>query len=75
MAKRKLADPKDFIGIPFHGKFALKISKIYDGSCVSLICEAKEVLIEDVFLHLLSLMNIQMQKNIQMLINFSFWKN
>ena len=42
--KKKLADPKDFIGIPFHGKIALKISKIYDGSCVSLICEAKEVL-------------------------------
>ena len=47
--KKKLIDPKDFIGIPFQGKIALKISKIYDGSCVSLICEAKEVLIEDVF--------------------------
>ena len=47
--KKKIIDPKDFIGIPFHGKIALKIAKIYDGSCVSLICEAKEVLIEDVF--------------------------
>ena len=47
--KKKLIDPKDFIGIPFHGKIALKISKIYDGTCVSLICEANEVLIEDVF--------------------------
>ena len=47
--KKKLIDPKDFIGIPFQGKIALKISKIYDGSCVSLICEATEVLIEDVF--------------------------
>ena len=47
--KKKLIDPKDFIGIPFQGKIVLKIAKIYDGSCVSLICEAKEVLIEDVF--------------------------
>ena len=38
------------MSIPFVGKIALKISKIYDGSCVSLICEAKEVLIEDVFI-------------------------
>ena len=47
--KKKSIDPKDFIGIPFQGKIALKISKIYDGTCVSLICEAKEVLIENVF--------------------------
>ena len=47
--KKKSIDPKDFIGIPFQGQIALKIAKIYDGSCVSLICEAKEVLIEDVF--------------------------
>ena len=47
--KKKSIDPKDFIGIPFQGKIALKISKISDGSCVSLICEAKEVLIENVF--------------------------
>ena len=47
--KKKLVDPKDYISIPFVGKIALKISKIYDGSCVSLICEAQEVLIEEVF--------------------------
>ena len=47
--KKKLVDPKDYIGIPFVGKIALKISKIYDGNCVSLICEAKEVLIEDIY--------------------------
>ena len=47
--KKKLIDPKDFIGIPFSGKILLKISKIYYGSCVSLICEAKEVLIEEIF--------------------------
>ena len=48
--KKKLIEPKEYIGIPFSGKIVLKISKIYDGSCVSLICEAKEVLIEEVFL-------------------------
>ena len=47
--KKKLIDPKDFIGIPFVGKMVLKISKIYDGNCVSLICEAQEVLIEDIY--------------------------
>ena len=47
--KKKLVDPKDYMSIPFQGKIALKISKIYDGSCVSLICEAQEVLIEDVY--------------------------
>ena len=47
--KKKLVDPKDYIGIPFVGKIALKISKIYDGNCVSLICEAQEVLIEDIY--------------------------
>ena len=47
--KKKLVDPKDYIGISFHGKIALKISRIYDGNCVSLICEAQEVLIEDFY--------------------------
>ena len=47
--KKKLIDPKDYIGIPFVGKIALKISKIYDGNCVLLICEAQEVLIEDIY--------------------------
>ena len=57
-------------------RLLMRIAKIYNGSCVSLICEAKEVLIEEIFkpnLHIL--MNILMQKNIQMEINFSKWKN
>ena len=49
MEKKKLIEPKEYIGIPFLGKIVLKISKIYDGSCVSLICEAKEVSIEEVY--------------------------
>ena len=48
--KKKLIEPQEYIGVSFSGRIALKISKIYDGSCVSLICEAKEVLIEKVFL-------------------------
>ena len=38
------------MGISFVGKIALKIAKTYDGPCVSLICEAKLVLIEEVFI-------------------------
>ena len=48
--KNKLIEPKQYLGVPFSGKILLKISKIYDGCCVSLICEAKEVLIEEVFI-------------------------
>ena len=47
--KKKLIDPIDYVGIPFSGQILFNIAKIYDGSCVSLICEAKEVLIEDIF--------------------------
>ena len=47
--QKRIIEPKDYMGISFVGKIALKIAKIYDGSCVSLICEAKEVLIEEVF--------------------------
>ena len=46
--KKKIANPLNFIGIPFQGKIVLRISKVYDGSCVSLIFEAKEVLIEKI---------------------------
>ena len=48
--KKKIVNPEDYIGISFHGKIALKISRIYDGNCVSLICEAQEVLIEDIYI-------------------------
>ena len=48
--QKRIVGPKDYMGIPFVGRIVLKIAKIYDGSCVSLICEAKEVLIEEVFI-------------------------
>ena len=47
--KKTLANPMDYLGIPFTGQVYFKISHIYDGNCVSLICEAQEILIEDVF--------------------------
>ena len=47
--KKRLIEPLDYVGIPFSGQVVFKIARIYDGNCVSLICEAKEVLIEDTF--------------------------
>ena len=47
--KKKLVNPDDYIGIPFTGQVYFKIANIYDGNCVSVICEAQEVLIEDIY--------------------------
>ena len=47
--KKRLVEPLDYVGIPFTGQVFFKIARIYDGNCVSLICEAKEVLIGEVF--------------------------
>ena len=47
--KTRLVEPLDYVGIPFTGQVFFKFARIYDGNCVSLICEAKEVLIEDVY--------------------------
>ena len=66
--KKKLANPMDYLGIPFRGQVYFKISHIYDGNCVSLICEAQEVLIEDIFPSPQFLRNILM---LRILINFS----
>ena len=70
--RKRIVDPKDYMGIPFVGQIVLKIAKTYDGSCVSLICEAREVLIEEVFVppSIFDLINILTQKNILMQINF-----
>ena len=46
--KNKIVNPCKYIGIPFLGKIVMRIAKIYSGSCLSLICEAKEVLIEKI---------------------------
>ena len=39
--KKRLVEPLDYVGIPFTGQVFFKIARIYDGNCVSLICEAK----------------------------------
>ena len=46
--KKKIINPLNYIGVPFTGKIVMRIAKIYNGSCLSLICEAKEVLIEEI---------------------------
>ena len=46
--KKKIVNPSKYIGVPFLGKIVMRIAKIYNGSCLSLICEAKEVLIEKI---------------------------
>ena len=46
--KKKIVNPSNYIGIPFLGKIVMRIAKIYSGSCLSLVCEAKEILIEEI---------------------------
>ena len=46
--KKKIINPRNYIGVPFTGQIVMRIAKIYNGSCLSLICEAKEVLIEEI---------------------------
>ena len=46
--KKRLVNPSNYIGVPFNGKIVNKVAKIYLGSCLSLVCEAKEVLIEEI---------------------------
>ena len=46
--KKRLVNPSNYIGVPFFGKIVRRIAKIYSGSCLSLVCEAKEVLIEEI---------------------------
>ena len=46
--KKLMINPLDYIGIPFSGQVVMRIAIIYNGSCLSLVCEAKEVLIEEI---------------------------
>ena len=46
--KKHLVNPSNYIGVPFLGNIVRRIAKIYSGSCLSLVCEAKEVLIEEI---------------------------
>ena len=46
--KKRLVNPSNYIGVPFNGQIVIKVTKIYLGSCLSLVCEAKKVLIEEI---------------------------
>ena len=39
--KKKMINPRNYISVPFTGQIVMRIAKIYNGSCLSLICEAK----------------------------------
>ena len=42
----KVIDPLDDVHIPFYARIVMRISRIYDGNCLSLICEANEVIVQ-----------------------------
>ena len=44
--EKKIYDPFGYIGMTLSGRIVMKIAKIYFGSCLSLVCEAREVLFQ-----------------------------
>ena len=42
----KIIDPFDEVNIPFYARIVMRISRIYDGKYLSLICEANEVIVQ-----------------------------
>ena len=44
--EKKINDPFDYFGISLSGRIVMRIAKIYFGSCLSLVCEAREVLFQ-----------------------------
>ena len=42
----KIIDPFDEVNIPFYARIVMRISRIYEGNCLSLICEANEVIVQ-----------------------------
>ena len=41
-----IKDPFDEVNITFYARIVMKISRIYEGNCLSLICEANEVIVQ-----------------------------
>ena len=41
-----IKDPFDEVNIPYYARIVMRISRIYDGNCLSLICEANEVIVQ-----------------------------
>ena len=42
----KIIDPFEMVSIPFYARIVMRISRIYEGNCLSLICEANEVIVQ-----------------------------
>ena len=42
----KIIDPLDDVKTPFYARIVMRISRIYEGNCLSLICEANEVIVQ-----------------------------
>ena len=41
-----IKDPFDEVKTPFYARIVMRISRIYEGNCLSLICEANEVIVQ-----------------------------
>ena len=41
-----IKDPFDEVNIPYYARIVMRISRIYEGNCLSLICEANEVIVQ-----------------------------
>ena len=41
-----IKDPFDEVNITFYARIVMRISRIYEGNCLSLICEANEVVVQ-----------------------------
>ena len=41
-----IKDPFEMVSIPFYARIVMRISRIYEGNCLSLICEANEVIVQ-----------------------------
>ena len=44
--EKKINDPFDYIRMTLSGRIVMRIAKIYFGSCLSLVCEAREILFQ-----------------------------
>ena len=41
-----IKNPFDYVNIPYYARIVLRISRIYDGHCLSIICEANKVIVQ-----------------------------
>ena len=41
-----IKDPFEMVSISYYARIVMRISRIYDGNCLSLICEANEVIVQ-----------------------------